>query len=97
MPPTILVIGSSDAAGGFDGADTYCIPVHSKGRMLTISAIADHVTVFRYIANASPDARFLVTSVACGEGGYQPGQVADLFRDMPENVYLQARLAYGLK
>lgn len=97
---TIFVIGSSLHAGGFQD-DTYAIPVFElvgvHPRLLTIPAISRHVDEFRAFARQRPLLLFVVGSVGCGEGGYQPGQIADLFRGMPDNVYLSARLAYGLK
>lgn len=100
---TIMVLGSRLGAPrglDFDG-DSYAIPVYELAgktpRLLPIASIAQYIDQFRVVARASPDHFFLVTCVGCGEGGYQPGQVADLFTNMPDNVYLQSRLAYGLK
>jgi hypothetical protein len=100
---TILVVGSRlGAPRGLDlNADSYAIPVYELAnktpRLLPVASIAQYVGQFRAVARVSPDHFFLVTCVGCGEGGYQPGQIADLFTDMPDNVYLQSRLAYGLK
>ena len=100
---TVLVLGSKLEPGVTPGFvnDDYLIPVYSsesgKPRLLPIPQIANHIAAFGLAARRRPDLLFLVTCVGCGEGGYQPGQIADLFRNMPENVYLQSRLAYGLK
>lgn len=98
---TILVIGSCLGTAGLQEDDSYAVPVFEVAgktpRLLSIPCIAGFVNDFRTIARVSPDHVFLVTSVGCGEGGYQPGQIADLFTGMPDNVYLSARLAYGLK
>lgn len=94
---TILVVGSSTTDGGFQPCDLYGIPVHENSKLLTVQRITASVNLFRLTARSHLDKDFLVTCVGCGEGGYQPGQIADLFCDMPDNVYLQARLAYGLK
>jgi hypothetical protein len=100
---TILVLGGRLEAGVTPGFldDTYIIPVFEldsgRPRLLSIPRIATYVDRFRELARTHVACEFLVTCVGCGEGGYQPGQIADLFTDMPDNVYLLARLAYGLK
>lgn len=80
--------------------DAYAIPtceiVGKTVKPLPIPRIQLHVNTFREFAHQHGEMDFLVTAVGCGIAGYQPGQIADLFRGMPDNVYLQARLAYGL-
>lgn len=99
--PALQALGAHDSVFNGMTGDCYVIPVYEliarQTRLLSIPVIAGFVDRFRIFAQRAPAVDFLVTSVGCGTGGYQPGQIADLFADMPDNVYLQSRLAYGLK
>ncbi len=84
---------------GFTGREAYAIPVceqlhpRKAATPLSIARIASYVRQFQMDALAHRECDFLVPMFSF----YQPGQIADLFTGMPDNVYLQARLAYGLK
>lgn len=99
--PALQALGAHDSVFNGMTGDCYVIPVYTTAgkhtMLISILEIAAFVNQFRKFAQRAPAVDFLVTSVGCGTGGYQPGQIADLFADMPDNVYLQSRLAYGLK
>lgn len=80
--------------------DCYALPtcewLGRELRAFPLNRIQLHANTFMEFARANPDMDFLLTAVGCGIAGYATRQVADLFRDCPDNVYIQARLAYGL-
>ena len=61
--------------------------------MSGIDVMADEVARFLSFARAHPELRFLVTELGCGIAGYEPQDVAPLFRDGPDNVVLPERFA----
>lgn len=68
---------------------SYAIP--TKGRTLArlpLSAIEYYVGLFRAYALIHRDETFMVTPIGCGLDGYQPADIAPMFRDMPPNVRL---------
>jgi len=52
--------------------------------------IEAQVTKFLDYARQNPDIRFLVTEIGCGLAGYEPKDIAPMFRGKPPNVVLPA-------
>ena len=50
--------------------------------------MAEQVARFIEFARKHPELKFLVTEIGCGIAGYTPGEVAPLFKDVPENEVL---------
>lgn len=80
---------------GYDG-QAYGIPTKSDTyRVLTVNEIMYHVHVFIQCVKAHPDKDFLLTEIGCGLAGYNPSDIAPLFRaaiDLP-NLYFPQRFA----
>ena len=55
---------------------------------LSLGEIEKYVRRFLKFARGRPDLSFELTPIGCGLAGYQPAQVAPLFRDAPDNVIL---------
>lgn len=92
--------GAKDGvAEGLQGT-SYAIPTCSwDGKRLfplAVPHIQLHAQTFKRFAREHEQYDFLLTAIGCGIAGYQPSQMADLFLACPDNVYIQARLAYGL-
>lgn len=77
--------------------NSYAIPVKDgragarltcPSQTLRLSQIMTHVQTFVEFAKSRPDLRFQVTPVGCGLAGYEPGQIAPMFRGSPSNVIL---------
>lgn len=67
--------------------DSYAIP--TKGyrlEVLALSVINDHVRDFIAYAERHPGIQFVLTPIGCGLAGYEPAQIAPMFRDAPFNV-----------
>jgi len=68
---------------------TYGIPTKDKDiKTLPLESIDGHVARFIVHATCNPDTTFLVTEIGCGLAGYQPEQIAPMFRNIPENIIL---------
>lgn len=66
----------------------YAIP--TKGRnleVLPLDMIGDYVADFLEYARANPDLQFQLTAIGCGLAGYDPRQIAPMFKDAPGNVF----------
>ena len=77
-------------AEGIQG-DTYAIPTRNKKiKTLSISKIEKYVQNFIKYASENSDLTFMVTSIGCGYAGYNPKDMAPLFKDSInlDNVYL---------
>lgn len=73
---------------------SYGIPTKSsKLRVLSVRAIEKYVQEFTVFARSRPDLHFLVTEVGCGLAGYEPDEIAPLFREASalHNVSLPAK------
>jgi hypothetical protein len=97
-----LALGAvpGDAEGLHNNA-VYTIPTITKispinYKALPLARIRIYAHAFQEFARNHPEMDFLLTAIGCTLAQYTPGQMADLFSDCPDNVYLQARLAYGL-
>lgn len=69
---------------------SYGIPTMSRNfKPLSISEIKEQVNIFIEVALFEyPNLKFLVTQIGCGLGGKKPKDIAPMFRDTPDNVYL---------
>jgi hypothetical protein len=75
-------------AEGLQG-QSYAIPTKDRAlRPLPLAAIELHVRAFLAFAEAHPELQFQVTPIGCGLAGYQPGQIAPMFRLTTNNVHL---------
>lgn len=73
---------------------SYGIPTKSsKLKVLSGRAIGKYVQEFTAFVRARPDLHFLVTEVGCGLAGYEPEEIAPLFREASAlpNVSLPAK------
>lgn len=68
---------------------SYAIPTKTAG-LTTLPLGMIHIHVRRFVTFATEHAhmRFNVTAIGCGLAGYQPHQIAPMFRDAPENCNL---------
>lgn len=67
--------------------NSYAIP--TKGfaiRPLALDAIEGHVKRFIAYAKAHPENTFELTPIGTGLAGYEPSQIAPMFRGSPPNV-----------
>jgi hypothetical protein len=96
--------GAARAAVVFHGAergvgtgltgDSYALPTcKAPGVPLPLDEIVPHTMEFVRFAAANPDMDFLLTAVGCGIAGHKPAEIFALFGRMPDNVYVQAKLA----
>jgi hypothetical protein len=79
--------------------DSYALPTCTgPGAPDNLENIGGAMERFIEFALAHPEMDFLLTSVGCGVAGYDPQDIinsTDLTDDMPDNVYIQAKLAKG--
>ena len=69
--------------------NSYAIPTKDgKLRTLPVSLIREYVLDFQKFALQHRYLEFEVTAIGCGLAGYEPKDIAPLFRNMPPNVYL---------
>jgi hypothetical protein len=67
----------------------YAIPTEdAKQRSLPLHVIERYVRAFVAYAKGRPTDRFYVTAIGCGLAGYNPDQIAPMFRGAPENCVL---------
>jgi hypothetical protein len=71
---------------------SYAIPTrryeHQHFTTLPLDEIAFYVSQFLGYAVVHPEKQFLVTLIGCGYAGYQPRQIAPMFKGCPGNVIL---------
>lgn len=68
---------------------SYAIPTKDDSlKRLNLAEIAPHVAWFREYAKRHDHEKFFVTRVGCGLAGYRDEDMAPLFKDMPDNVWL---------
>ena len=71
--------------------NSYAIPTKNFFiKTLTLDAIEVYVNNFKRFAWEHPELIFEVTPIGCGLAGYEPWQIAPMFRGCSENVYLPA-------
>lgn len=77
--------------------ESYALPTCSgPGVALAASQVKVHCRRFVQFAIAHPEMDFLLTPVGCGIAGFKTSQLGCWFPKLPENVYVQSRLAYDL-
>ncbi len=73
--------------------DSYALPTCNRpGDPMSLAAIGAHARRFADFAYAHPELDFLLTAVGCGIAGHDPEDVLPLFGQLPDNVYIQAKL-----
>lgn len=78
---------------GFQGK-TYAIPTKDeKIKTLPVEKIKEYVDYFITFARQNNHLKFLVTEIGCGLAGYEPKDIAPLFKDVEyiNNIYLPKR------
>ena len=69
--------------------DSFGIPTKDKNlKILPLSKISQYVNMFLDFANQNPSYKFNVVKVGCGLAGYKDSDIAPMFRNKPNNVYL---------
>lgn len=70
----------------------YAIPTKDeKLKTLPLEQISLHVRTFLKYAAKHPNKEFFVTAIGCGLAGYDPRQIAPMFKDAPLNCTLHRR------
>lgn len=68
---------------------TYAIPTKDNFiRTLPLEEIELHVHAFKRHASQNPGLTFLVTPIGCGLAGYNPRDIAPMFKDSPPNAIM---------
>lgn len=83
--------GAINGVGVGHCGQTYAIPTKDKRiSTLPLSNISTHIDNFIIYTKSKPDLIFLVTQIGCGLAGYNPHQIAPLFKECInfENVKL---------
>ena len=75
-------------------SNTFAIP--TKGillKTLNISTIYSYINKFIEFAKEHPELKFLVTEIGCGLAGFDPSDIAPLFKEClnVDNIYLPVR------
>lgn len=74
--------------------DSYALPTcHGPGDPMTLAEIQYCAATFAAFAHDHPETDFLLTAVGCGIAGHEPAEIMALFPILPDNVYVQAKLA----
>ena len=69
--------------------NSYAIPTKDASlKVLPLHNIAVYVQRFIDYAKEHPEVEFEVTPVGCGLAGYNPSQIAPMFKDVPLNCRL---------
>lgn len=83
-------------AQGLTG-ESYALPTcAAPGVPLSRDEVHSNCRNFQMFAQLHPELDFLLTAVGCGIAGLSTADVGEWFGDLPDNVYVQARLAYDL-
>lgn len=79
--------------------NSYAIPTKDEDlETLSLRWIKVYISAFLSFARKRPRMKFMVTQIGCGLAGYRVSQIAPMFREVPDNVYLPAaflRHLYG--
>ena len=78
-------------AGKWNGAagNCYAVPyLDSKQRLLPLDVIGNYVAMCCEYIRKKPALQFQIARFACEQGEYSDAQIADLWRDTPENGHL---------
>lgn len=90
--------GALRGCGAGPQGNSYAIPTKdAQLRTLPLASIKPHVLQFINWARDHPKDCFLVTAIGCGLAGYEPKDIAPMFSAAPENVFLSAKLADGIR
>jgi hypothetical protein len=86
-------LGAQKGAGvGLTGY-CYALPTcHAPGMPMTLDEIRQYAKQFTAFATENSGDDFLLTAVGCGIAGHKPADILALFGDLPDNVYIQAKL-----
>lgn len=69
--------------------NSYALPTkRTPWVSLSLDEVKVNVKTFIDYALANPDTSFYVMAIGCGHAGFTVDQIAPLFKDVPENVYL---------
>lgn len=83
--------GAVHGVGVGPRGNSYAIPTKDKSlRVLPLRIIDWHVKDFLRYASDKPLMIFNVVAIGCGLAGYQPSQIAPMFRGHTSNVKLPA-------
>lgn len=83
--------GAQQGVGAGPTGRCYAIPTKNGWlRALTLRQIGVNVKQFLDHARSTPDKTFLVTEIGCGLAGYEPKDIAPMFKGAPDNVHLPA-------
>ena len=81
--------GAGYGVGEGRTGNAYALPTkETPYKTLSLEQIALSVNRFRAYACLHPEETFELTPIGCGLGGYNVLQIAPLFKDLPDNVYL---------
>lgn len=69
--------------------DSYAIPTKDESiDTLPLEKILLYVNIFMDFARNRPDLQFNVVAIGCGLAGYNPKEIAPMFRSPPKNCIL---------
>lgn len=69
--------------------NSYAIPTKDQNlRTLPLPQIQEYVSVFLDYARVFQGTTFKLTAIGCGLAGYEPSQIAPMFKKAPPNVIL---------
>lgn len=89
-------LGAEDGVGEGLTGNCYALPTcAAPGKPLPYPEVCLAVRRFLAFARVHTEMDFLVTAVGCGIAGFKPNDIQPLFSMATDNVYLQARLAFG--
>lgn len=90
--------GAQQGVGAGPTGRCYAIPTKNSWlRALTLRQIRVNVNQFLDHARNTPDKTFLVTEIGCGLAGYEPKDIAPMFKGASENVHLPSSFIEVLK
>lgn len=90
--------GALDGQGDGPMNRCYAIPTKDENiQTLPLDRIKAYVKDFIEYAKLHPKKEFFVTAIGCGLAGYQPTDIAPMFKDSPLNCTLHRRLVGVLK
>jgi hypothetical protein len=89
-------LGAEEGVGEGLTGQCYALPTcDANCQPLPFPEVALAVRRFLAFARAHTEIDFLVTAVGCGIAGFRASDIQPLFSMATDNVYLQARLAFG--
>lgn len=89
-------LGAEEGVGEGLTGQCYALPTcDAQGRPLPFREVCAAVHRFLDFARGHTEIDFLVTAVGCGIAGFKACDIQPLFSMATDNVYLQARLAFG--